>query len=45
MSACSTGHIDIVRMLVGEYHANIDIQTKVRAIMRLLLCSDVRTCV
>ena len=25
MRACSKGHIDIARMLVGEYNANIDI--------------------
>ena len=45
MAACENGHIEIVRMLVGEYHANIDIQNTVRAIMRLLLCGYVRTCV
>ena len=40
MSACWMGHIDIARMLVGEYHANIEIQTTVRAfaISRLWCC-------
>ena len=45
MEACSDGHIDIARMLVGEFHANIDIQDEVRAIVRLVLCGDVRVCV
>ena len=42
MMACSMGHIDTARMLVGEFHANIDIKNKVRAIVRLVLCGDVR---
>ena len=43
MWACSNGHIDIARMLAGEYNANVDIQNNVRAIVkvRLLLCGDV----
>ena len=45
MNACSNGHIDIARMLAGEFYANIDIQDKVKAIVRLVLCGDVRTCV
>ena len=42
MKACSEGHIDTARMLLGEFHANVDIQDKVRAIVRLVLCGDVR---
>ena len=42
MKACSNGHIDIARMLLGEFNANIDIQNTVRAIVRLVLCDDVR---
>ena len=40
MFACDCGRIDIARMLVGEYHANIEIQTTVRAfaISRLWCC-------
>ena len=45
MWACEKGHIDTARMLVGEFHANIEIQNEVRAIVRLLLCGDVRACV
>ena len=45
MGACSNGHIDTARMLLGEFHANIDIQNEVRAIVRLVLCGDVRACV
>ena len=45
MYACSTGHVDTARMLAGEFHANIDIQDNVRAIVRLVLCGDVRACV
>ena len=45
MDACYKGKIDTARMLVGEFHANIDIQNKVRAIVRLVLCGDVRACV
>ena len=41
MMACMNGEIDIARMLVGEFHANIDIQDTVRAIVRLFLCGDV----
>ena len=42
MLACMNGHIDIARMLVGEYNANVDVQSLVRAIVRLLLCGEVR---
>ena len=42
--ACREGHMDIARMLVGEYHANIDIQNTVSVIVRLLLCGYVQTC-
>ena len=45
MAACSKGHIDTARMLLGEFHASIDIRNKVRAIVRLVLCGDVRACV
>ena len=45
MNACSNGHSDIARMLAGEFHANIDIQDMVRAIVSLYLCGDVRACV
>ena len=45
MLACLNGRIDIARMLAGEFHANVDIQNTVRAIVRLVLCGDVRTCV
>ena len=45
MKACSEGHIDTARMLAGEFHASIDIQDKVRAIVRLVLCGDLRACV
>ena len=45
MLACKNDHIDIARMLVGEFHANVDIKNKVRAIVRLVLCGDVRACV
>ena len=45
MSACMKGHIDTARMLVGEFHANVDIQDTVRAMVRLVLCGDVRACV
>ena len=36
MLACSKGHIDIARMLVIEYNANIAIQNTVRAMMRFV---------
>ena len=45
MEACRKGHIDTARMLLGEFHVNIEIQNKVRAIVRLVLCGDVRACV
>ena len=45
MLACWNGDIDTARMLLGEFHANIDIQDKVRATVRLVLCGDVRACV
>ena len=45
MGACYNGHIDIARMLVGEFHANIDTHDKVRTIVRSVLCGDVRVCV
>ena len=45
MWACWNGHIDTARMLLGEFHANIDIQDMVRAIVRLVRCGDVRACV
>ena len=35
MLACGNGYIDTARMLVGDFHANIDIQNTVRAIVRL----------
>jgi len=35
MEACGNGHIDTARMLLGEFHANIEIQNDVRAIVRL----------
>ena len=35
MYACEDGQFYIARMLGGEFHANIDIQSKVRAIVRL----------
>ena len=35
MWACMNGHIDIARMLLGKYHANIDIQSTVRAMANL----------
>ena len=41
MLACAEGHIDIARMLVGDYNANIDIQDEVREIARWSLCDDV----
>ena len=45
MWACRNGHIDIARMLAGEFNANIEIQDAVRAIMRSCFCDDdVRTC-
>ena len=45
MVACMKGHIDIARMLAGEFNANIDIQDTVRAISRSCLCDDdVRVC-
>ena len=45
MLACGNGRIDTARMLLGDFHANIDIQDMVRAIVRLVLCGDVRACV
>ena len=36
MEACSRGRIDIARMLVIKYNANIDIQNTVRAMMRFV---------
>ena len=41
MYACYNGHIDTARMLLGEFNANVDIQDRVRAIVRLVLCGDV----
>ena len=35
MMVCYNSHIDIARMLVGEYNANIDILDMVSAIVRL----------
>ena len=35
MTACMFDHIDAARMLLGEFHANIEIQNTVRAIVRL----------
>ena len=45
MDSCKEGEIDIARMLLGEFHANVDIQNTVRAIVRLVLSGDVRACV
>ena len=45
MRVCYNGHIDIARMLLGEDHANIDTKNTVRAIVRSVLCGDVRACV
>ena len=45
MVTCRKGDIDTARMLLGGFNANIDIQSKVRAIVRLSLCGDVRACV
>ena len=45
MYACDNGEIDTARMLLGEFHAHSDIQNTVRAIVRLVLCGDVRACV
>ena len=45
MTASLDGDIDIARMLLGEFHANINIQNEVTAILRLVLCGDVRACV
>ena len=44
MHACMNGHVDTARMLLGEFHANVDNQDTVR-IVRLVLCGDVRACV
>ena len=44
MQACRDGQIDIARMLVGEFNANIDIKNTVRAISISCLCDDVRAC-
>ena len=45
MWACLNGHIDIARMLAGEFNANIDISNTVREIVRSCLCDDdVRAC-
>ena len=44
MVACSNGDIDTARML-GDFDADINIQDKVRAIVRLVLCGDVWACV
>ena len=41
MRACMMGLIDIARMLLVEFHANIEIQNDVRAIVILVLCGDV----
>ena len=38
MYACSSGNLDIVRMLNSECNANIDIQNKVAALSRPRLC-------
>ena len=35
MKACEYGRIDTARMLLVEFHANLDIQNDVRAIVRL----------
>ena len=35
MSACRNGNIAIARMLTGEFHASVDIQDTVRAIVSL----------
>ena len=40
MWACRNGHIDIARMLAGEFNANIDIHDAVGAISRSCLCDD-----
>ena len=42
--ACYNGHIDTARMLLGEFHAEVDIQNTVRAIVRLfcvVMCEHV----
>ena len=36
MWACENGHIDIARMLVSEYNANVDILDMVCVIVRLV---------
>ena len=41
MLACYHSKIDIARMLAGEFNANIDMQTMVRAIVRSYLCGYV----
>ena len=41
MFACQGGHVDIARMLVSEYNANIEIQDKVMAISRSQLRASV----
>ena len=41
MYACSNGHIETAFMLLGDFLANIYIQNRVRAMVRLLLCGDV----
>ena len=41
MLACRSGHIDIARMLLGEFHANINIQNTVKLIVRLVMCEHV----
>ena len=46
MLACIFGHIDIVRMLVIEFHANVDIQSTVRAIdsETAVVVAEIDTC-
>ena len=39
------GHIDKARVLLGEFHADIEIQNTVRALVRLVQCGEVRACV
>ena len=43
MLACRNGHIDIARMLVGEYHASIEIRDSVRAtdFSSVMMCEHV----
>ena len=44
MWACKKGHIDIARMLLGEYHAHIDIQNRVSLVLvvgNVLVVADI----